>query len=63
MRDKSHLEQIERWAHFFKKDSHRARGELNSFLDEQIIKANNFLKKLEEERGRDFVLKLRGVRV
>ena len=61
MRDNSHLEQIERWARFFSKNRVKARKELNLFLDSQIKKANEFLKRLERERGRKFVLALRGI--
>lgn len=59
MRDKSHVEQIQRWAEYFKKSPVKARRELNSFIDAQIEKARRFYLRLEKIKGREFVLNLR----
>ena len=42
MRDKSHMEQVERWAVFCRDNPHEFRKHLNVFLDAQINKAREF---------------------
>lgn len=62
MRDKSHEEQIERWAEYVKThDDWKIR--LKPFLDSQIIIARRFFKKLAEtEEGRTKIAELKGIR-
>ena len=59
MRDKTHDEQIERWAEYVRThDDWKAR--LKPFLDAQIIMAQRFYKKLAEtEDGRKKILELK----
>ena len=45
MRDKTHLEQVERWAEHVR-DNPEWKKQVKSFLDSQIIIANRFYKKL-----------------
>ena len=53
IRDKSHDEQIERWAKFVRENPSEWKKHLKPFLDSQIIMANRFYKKLSEtEEGR-----------
>ena len=47
MRDKSHNEQIERWARYIKNNPDW-KQKLKPFLDAQIIMARRFYKKLAE---------------
>ena len=48
MRDKTHIEQIERWANYVKQNPDRWKSKLKPFLDSQIIIARRFYKKLAE---------------
>lgn len=55
-----HLEQIQRWAEYFKNNPIKARGELNKFIDSQIIMANDFYKRLAEtEEGKQKIKEIR----
>ena len=64
MRDKSHMEQVERWARFVKTNPRSVWiKQLKPLIDSQIIKANQFYKKLEMTReGREKIIKLRSFR-
>ena len=58
MRDKSHEEQLERWAEYVKNNPDW-KIKLKPFLDSQIIIARRFYKKLAEtEKGREKILEL-----
>lgn len=60
MRDKSHEEQIERWAKFVKENPSEWKKHMKPFIDGQIIMANRFYKKLAETpEGRIKIRKLR----
>ena len=59
MRDKSHSEQIERWARFFKENPRVARKELNKFIDAQILKSREFYQRLLDKGMKDKIIKLR----
>jgi len=50
MRDKSHEEQLERWALYVKEHPGQWKKELKPFIDSQIIMANRFYSKLPEEK-------------
>ncbi|MEK6895386.1 MAG: hypothetical protein AABX48_02605 [Nanoarchaeota archaeon] len=58
-RDKSHMEQVERWAGFTKKNPAIARKEVNKLVDAQIMKSKEFYERLEKVKGKEFVKKLR----
>lgn len=65
MRDKSHMEQVERWAEFVRvsKRSEWKPG-LNDFINAQFRKAENFYKRLREtEKGREILERLKEERV
>ncbi len=49
--DKSHEEQIERWAKYVKENPDKWKSKLTPFLNAQIIIANRFYKKLAETPG------------
>jgi len=51
IRDKSHDEQIERWAKFVKENPSDWKKHLKPFLDAQIIMANRFYKRLINTPG------------
>lgn len=58
--DKSHKEQIERWALYVRNNPDKWRAELKPFLDSQLIMARRFYNKLSQtEEGRKKILKLR----
>jgi len=65
MRDKIHMEQVERWAKFVKTSSRREwKKAVNLLVDEQYKKATKFYNMLNEsEKGRKILEKLRKVRV
>ena len=53
MRDKTHAEQIERWADYILKNPDKWREFHNKFIDSQILMARAFYKRLAEtEEGR-----------
>ena len=54
MRDKTHAEQVERWAEYCRANPNKWKAKLKPFLDAQIIMARRFYKKLAEtQEGRD----------
>lgn len=57
MRDKSHMEQVERWARYVKAHPHEWKRELKPFIDSQIVMANRFYSRLPEDK----VKELKGV--
>ena len=64
MRDKTHNEQIERWAKYVKNNPKEWKKKLKPFLDAQIIAARRFYSKLAEtEEGRKKIELLRSIKV
>lgn len=59
MRDKTHDEQIVRWAKFVRDNPDKWKSKLKPFLDSQIYMARRFYKKLAEEQGMEKVKLLR----
>lgn len=58
MRDKTHSEQIERWAVKCRDNMNECKKEVNAFIDAQIEKANKFYENLPNEKL-DEIKKLR----
>jgi len=59
-RDKTHAEQIERWAKYVRENPDKWKAKLKPFLDGQIIMARRFYKELAKTpEGRE---KIRGLR-
>lgn len=59
-RDKSHLEQIERWAEYVKDNPNKWKPKFKEFIDSQLIMARRFYKKLAETKeGREKIRLLR----
>lgn len=58
-RDKSHVEQIERWANFVKNNPGKWKKEHTAFINAQINKANEFYNNLNDK---EFVKKLRNIK-
>jgi len=50
MRDKTHAEQIERWAKYVKENPSKWKKNLKPFLDSQIIMSRRFYSKLAEAK-------------
>lgn len=64
MRDKTHDEQIERWAIYVRENPEKWKSKLKLFLDSQILIARRFYKNLaKSEDGKNKLLKLRGINV
>ena len=62
MRDKTHSEQVERWANYVKNNPDWKK-KLKPFLDSQIIISRRIYKKLAEtEEGREKIKLLRGLK-
>ena len=54
MRDKTHLDQIERSAEYVRKNPDKWKAKLKPFIDGQFIMAERFYKKLmETKEGRE----------
>lgn len=61
MRDKTHLEQIERWAKFVKENPDSWKKEHAQFIDAQIKKSWDFYERLRKTPGgAEKIKKLRG---
>ena len=60
MRDKTHLEQVERSARYVKNNPNKWKAELKPFIDGQIIMARRFYKNLAHTpQGNNKIIKLR----
>ena len=46
MRDPSHMKKVELWAKYVREHPNEWRRQLNPFIDSQIIKANEFYRRL-----------------
>ncbi len=63
MREKTHLEQVERWAEHVRNNPESWKKELKPFLDSQIIIARRFYKNLAQTpEGREKIRILRNVK-
>lgn len=64
MRDKSHMEEVERWAEFVKTHPRSEwKRKLNIFIDAQYDMAKRFYKNLEKtEKGRKILKRLKNAR-
>lgn len=63
-RDKSHMEQVERWTRFVRDNPREVwKAEQGKFIDAQIIMANRFYSRLEKmPGGREKIRKLMELR-
>ena len=60
MRDKSHIEQVERWAEFVRENPNQWKCKLKPFIDSQIMIARRFYKKLSEsDEGKEIIQRLK----
>ena len=63
MRDKTHAEQVERWAKFVRDNPEKWKQKTKPFIDAQILMARRFYKKLAEtEDGRRKLKLLREIK-
>ncbi len=61
-RNKTHLEQIERWANYVRENPNKWKSKFKEFSDAQIIMARRFYIKLSKtEEGRKKIRLLRGM--
>ena len=65
MRDKTHIEQVERWAEFVKNNPiEKWKPALNQFIDSQFDMAQRFYKNLEKtEKGMKILERLKDARI
>lgn len=60
MRDKTHSEEVERWARYVKDNPDKWKLKIKPFLDSQIIMSRRFYKKLSEtKKGSEKIKRLR----
>ncbi len=63
MRDKTHIDQVERWAKYVRTNPNWKK-ELKKFLDAQLIMSRRFYSKLEQTpEGREKIKKLKALRL
>ncbi len=63
MRDKTHLEQVERWALYVQKNPAKWKSKLKPFLDSQILMSRRFYKKLAKtNNGLEKIKLLRNIK-
>jgi hypothetical protein len=63
MRDKTHEDQIVRWAKYVRENPGKWKFKFKQFIDAQIIMSRRFYKKLgETKEGRKKIEKLRGIK-
>ncbi len=61
-RDKTHSEQIERWAEYVRENPDKWKSRFKEFLNSQIIISRRFYKKLAETKeGREKIKLLRRI--
>jgi hypothetical protein len=59
MRDKSHAEQIDRWAEYVINNPGKWKAKLKPFIDSQILMAQRFYKNLEKtEEGKEILKRI-----
>ncbi len=65
MRDKSHMEQVEKWAEFVKNNPREKwKKAVNLLIDSVYEKADGFYRRLEKtEKGREILERLRAERL
>jgi hypothetical protein len=62
MRDKTHIEQVERWARYVKENPDEWKLKIKPFIDGQIIMARRFYEDLAKtEGGKEKIKRLRGL--
>lgn len=63
MTDKSHDEQVERWAKYVRDNPKAWKSKFKLFLDAQFVMMKRFYEKLAEtEEGKKTILKLKNVK-
>ena len=64
MRDKTHLNQVERWANYVKENPDKWKSKLKPFIDAQILMSRRFYKNLAQtEEGRKKIEELRDLKI
>ena len=63
MRDKTHIDQVERWARYVKENPDKWKLKIKSFINSQILMSRRFYKSLAQtEGGKDKIIKLRNLK-
>ncbi|MBD3253401.1 hypothetical protein GF386_06720 [Candidatus Pacearchaeota archaeon] len=63
VRDKTHMEQVERWARYIRENPDKWKSKFKEFIDSQIIISRRFYKKLAEtQEGMEKIRLLRGIK-
>lgn len=64
MRDKTHEEELERWANFVRDNPDKWKKKLKPFLDSQVLIARRFYNNLAKtQEGREKIFLLKGLKV
>ncbi|MDD5700282.1 MAG: hypothetical protein PHH00_03800 [Candidatus Nanoarchaeia archaeon] len=64
MRDKSHNEQIERWAEYVRNNPDKWKSKVSPFIDAQFLMTQRFHSNLAKtEEGREILKNLREARI
>ncbi len=62
-RDKSHMEQVERWAEFVRTNPDKWKKKHKEFIDSQIIMSKRFYKNLAKtKKGREKIKELKMIK-
>ncbi|MBI2672566.1 hypothetical protein HYX16_06550 [Candidatus Woesearchaeota archaeon] len=64
MRDKSHIEQVERWARYVKDNPDKWKSKVKPLIDSQILMSRRFFENLAKiDGGKQKIEKLRNLRI
>lgn len=62
IRDRTHMEQVERWARYVKDNPDKWKSKVKPIIDSQIIKSRSFYRKLiKTDGGKEKMKKLRNL--
>lgn len=62
MRDKTHIDELERWARYVKENPDKWKSKIKPFLDSQIIMSRRFYKNLAKtNQGIEKIKRLRNI--
>jgi hypothetical protein len=64
MRDKSHIEQVERWARYVKDNPDKWKSKVKPLIDSQILMSRRFFENLAKTNGgKEKIEKLRNLKI
>ena len=64
MRDKTHIDQVERWARYVKENPDKWKSKVKPLIDSQILMSRRFFENLAKTNGgKEKIEKLRNLRI